>query len=32
MPLGTFLNVLSHDPFKKSEDSLEVSLNSYPLI
>jgi hypothetical protein len=32
MSLGTFLNVLSHGPFKKSENSLEVSLNSYGLI
>jgi hypothetical protein len=29
---GAFLNILSHGPFKKSEDALEVSLNSYGLI
>jgi len=32
MSLGTLLDILSHGPFKESEDSLEVSLNSYGLI
>jgi hypothetical protein len=32
MSLVTFLNLLSRDPFKKSEDGLEVSLTSYGLV
>jgi chaperonin GroEL (HSP60 family) len=32
MSLGTVLSILSRDLFKKSEDSLEVNLNSSGLI
>ena len=32
MSLDTFLDILSHGPFKKSRDGLEVNLNSYGLI